>query len=1114
MTEEVIAERIKQAGDIKDEDVKKKVLEHYGQAVKQLEAERASNTTLADFKQRVATVKETSASLEVEIDTTDTEVKAVAPANETSTELEQRRIQAEQDAKNARDDLAKWEVESKRRDERRANVAKELQMAKDDLANIEKALIAPAPPGEVAKLTLAVKTLNQTRKRAITAQSALLEQEIPTYDATAELLKLRIAALSKRAAQTDQLAKAWQLLVTKRREKEAEDRAEQARLDAASAHPALKDIAEENKGLADLSAGPEGLVAKIRKADDSLNTVKQRLEGLIKDQKGVEEKLKIDGMKAIIGPYLLEQRRNLPNIARRTRRIHERQIEIDRISWDRLDFRDLQKQYLDVVPLIKQIMAGLPADMRPRDRAVLEGKAEETLKRRSELLSGVIGDQDRYFNVLLALSGEERRLIEQTKKYAAILDEEILWLKSARALHATHWPDTTDAMQWLIAPENWVDVVETLYRSMTREWAASAFCLLVIMAQVLLRMPLRRKLTDYGKEVDKGYTQPFRLSLQAFALTFVIAALWPSIFCFLGWRLASQFDASEFARAVATGFLAVGTVLFILESFRQVCRPHGLGASHFRWSEPRLRLNRRNIRWFWIVGMPTAFVIALLEGQDNLERKDSLGRIALMFGLLLMTVFLARILKKSNREIAGVETSEKVAQKKLSSFRRVWYWSFVLGPSVLGGMSEVGYHYMAIQLSWRLLASSTLALLLVILHALGMRWLYSLRAKLALEQAAKKRAEAEALAAIAAVDSGVDSAHSVAVGTSPIPSVDKASLDLATVNSQTRQVLNGAILLAAIVGLWLIWAEVMPALRFLDVRLWATTQDVTKMVTGTDNVEVPKTLAETRLITLDDLLFAIGVFAFAVVLSRNIPGILEVAILQHLPIDSGGSYAISTLTRYGINVIGIIVAFNLMGIGWAQVQWLVAAMTFGLAFGMQEVFANFVSGLILFLERPIRIGDIVTIGDVTGTVSKIRIRATTVINWDRKEYVVPNKELITGRLLNWTLSDKINRIVVNLGVAYGSDTDRATHLLFEVLAANPHILKDPAPRVTFETFGESSLNFTIRAFLDNMDLRLDTIHWLHTEIHRRLKEAGIEIAFPQLDLHLRSSDVQLGVPGS
>jgi potassium efflux system protein len=174
---------------------------------------------------------------------------------------------------------------------------------------------------------------------------------------------------------------------------------------------------------------------------------------------------------------------------------------------------------------------------------------------------------------------------------------------------------------------------------------------------------------------------------------------------------------------------------------------------------------------------------------------------------------------------------------------------------------------------------------------------------------------------------------------------------------------------------------------------------------------------------------------------------------------------------------------------------------------LKDIFANFFSGLIILFERPIRVGDIVTIDQISGVVSRIRMRATTITDWDRKELIIPNKEFITGRVLNWTLSDPVNRVVVNVGIAYGSDTQKATEILLKLAQNHPHVLADPPPRVTLESFGDSALNFVLRCFLPNLENRVTVIHELHMGIDQSFRAAGIEIAFPQHDVHVRSIEV-------
>jgi potassium efflux system protein len=205
---------------------------------------------------------------------------------------------------------------------------------------------------------------------------------------------------------------------------------------------------------------------------------------------------------------------------------------------------------------------------------------------------------------------------------------------------------------------------------------------------------------------------------------------------------------------------------------------------------------------------------------------------------------------------------------------------------------------------------------------------------------------------------------------------------------------------------------------------------------------------------------------------------------------------------YIIVAIGIVVAFNKLGTDWSQMQWIVAALGVGIGFGLQEIIANFISGLIILFERPVRIGDYVTIGDQSGTVTRIQIRATTLGDLDNREILIPNKELITGRVTNWTLSNSQTRMIIKVGIAYGSDTDKARDIMFAAVTNNPKVLEMPKPQVFFLGFGDSSLDFEIRIFLRSFEDRFPVSHVIHTDINLALEKAGITIPFPQRDLHI------------
>jgi potassium efflux system protein len=293
-------------------------------------------------------------------------------------------------------------------------------------------------------------------------------------------------------------------------------------------------------------------------------------------------------------------------------------------------------------------------------------------------------------------------------------------------------------------------------------------------------------------------------------------------------------------------------------------------------------------------------------------------------------------------------------------------------------------------------------------------------------------------------------------------------------------------------GVWLIWKDALPVLSVLsDYTLWS----YASIVDGKEN---------TLPLTVGNLFMTLLVAAVTGLVMRNIGALLDMVLLQRLEMQADATYAIKVVARYAIAAIGIAIASSILGIHWSDVHWLVAALGVGLGFGLQEIFANFVSGLIVLAERPIRIGDVVTVGEVTGTVSRIRARATSVVDFDNKEVIIPNKAFITERVVNWTLSNQTTRLLVKVGVAYGSDVAAVQSLLLEAVRRNDDVLGEPQPTVYFAGFGDSSLSFEVRFFVDAFDKRLRVQHEINSAIERALREHGIEIPFPQRDLHLRS----------
>lgn len=257
--------------------------------------------------------------------------------------------------------------------------------------------------------------------------------------------------------------------------------------------------------------------------------------------------------------------------------------------------------------------------------------------------------------------------------------------------------------------------------------------------------------------------------------------------------------------------------------------------------------------------------------------------------------------------------------------------------------------------------------------------------------------------------------------------------------------------------------------------------------------------------SLMSIFLFIFVIWLSIFISRIIRHILQEEVFPRMPIRRGLPGTIIMLLRISLISIGFLLAAAAAGIKLDSLAIILGAFSVGIGFGLQNIFNNLVSGLILAFERPIKAGDIVEVNNLLGTVKTIGIRSSVVKTFEGAEVIVPNGNLISNDLINWTLSDQFRRADIRVGVAYGTDPKRVTELLLKVAHSNPLVLNDPLPRAYFIDFGDSSLNFRLLAWIDQ-DHRLEVESELRIEIDEKLKEAGIEIPFPQRDLHVRSVD--------
>jgi small-conductance mechanosensitive channel len=267
-----------------------------------------------------------------------------------------------------------------------------------------------------------------------------------------------------------------------------------------------------------------------------------------------------------------------------------------------------------------------------------------------------------------------------------------------------------------------------------------------------------------------------------------------------------------------------------------------------------------------------------------------------------------------------------------------------------------------------------------------------------------------------------------------------------------------------------------------------------------------------RRITMALILIAVAFLYGSFLISWAVQAILMEGVFVRRQLQVGIRISMARLIHYAFVSVGFLLALVALGVNLRDITIIAGALGVGIGFGLQGIVNNFVSGLILLFERPIKVGDYIQIGEHWAEVKKIGLRATVVETFDQSEVVVPNSDLVSSQVTNWTLTHRLGRIIIPVGVAYGSDVPLVMQTLMECAEANPLVAKRPAPQVLFLAFGNSSLDIQLRVWVSEIDNRLQVQSELHQEIDRRFRELDVEIAFPQRDLHLRSIDETVASP--
>ena len=963
---------------------------------------------------------------------------------------------------------------------RRLALPAELEAARSRLAAVE--VRVNAAPVEATDLTTEIGQAHLLAERTkLLAEAELLQQEARTYEATSRRLTLERDAVAQRQLRLREFASRLRTRLVEIRESDAARRVRRIAQQAAAAEQgASQAVAGEWTQTLAFARQNQDVVEELDDASVRLVEANRTIDELVRDFASLRTRAEEADFSTAAGSLMREYRRRLAPARRQVDRFAA--VEIGGAS-------------MPIDDAIAAVQSQLDQANAAQQRLLLRtGESEamqQALRERRLTLVELMDNANKLLVKLVALATARESLRGLIAEQTGFISEHILWVRSAPPIGpetaraaAASAPELLDRTQWAEAGSRLLADVRT-----NPIWIVLAAILLV--ASFVVRARLRAVLKACCDAARKPTLVSVAPTWKALAASLLLALFLPGVAWLLGWRLEATARPGSLPAAFGGALRQMALLGFLIEFIRIVARPHGLGASHFGWPADAVASVRRVLWVIIVVALPAGVIELTVRRLGNETLINSIGRIAFLVSATAFAWAGWSLFRRQSPVMAAARARQE--ESLIARIRWIWAIAAIGMPIALALMAIEGHYYTAQQLAHRaLLTASGLALLVLVKSTFNRVVLINYR-RLAIKRAKEKRAERRAQQEALGEEEGEPSDVIEA-------ETDEPEVPLVEVSNQTNTLIRIATVVTMLALVYGSWIDVLPAVGWIGDR--PLYDDQLAIAAGLpDNATV-----DDRSVTLADLLQAITLAGLTILAARNLPGLLEIAVLPRLPLDAGARYAASAIARYAIAIVGVIVCFRLIGIGWESVQWLVAAVSVGLGFGLQEIFANFVSGLILLFERPIRVGDTVTINDITGTVTRIRIRATTVLDWDNRELVMPNKDFVTGNLINWTLSNPNVRVVQSVGIAYGSNTELATELLKGAAESNSRILDEPQPLVVFTEFGDNSLVFELRFFVSGLQAYRTIKHDLNMQIDRMFREADIEISFPQRDLHLRSID--------
>lgn len=794
--------------------------------------------------------------------------------------------------------------------------------------------------------------------------------------------------------------------------------------------------------------------------------MRNALESLTQTQRNIDEQISALQGTLVLSKVINKQKQALP-----TEKINNDLAKsISNVRVDLFEYSQQRDELYNIDDYVRNLTRNLEEPLTPEENTALNN----ILKERQKLLDDIIKSLNSQLNLSITIENNQRQALSIGDALQRKLQQQSFWVNSNNPIDFA-WLKGFPALAFaeIGILTKYVSFENVQPNLLPAALFTSVFLLIAFLIN-WKKTAIKDRLAGIAARVNTLTNDSHWLTPEAMFWTILLALPSTLIFFTAYNALALLFFNNPIS--VWRWGLKLTLYWWFFATMLSLLRPNGLAFRHFGMPQESNRIFQRIIKQsIWIVGL---LVVSSIPSQiDEIGYlNDAIGQVMSIIALALCLFIVRPLLNRAIKEYQKAKKAEGATTTSIGLFRLLRL-ILVIVPISLIVLIVLGYYYTAVYLITHLLNSYFVILLWVFGRYFAYRFVAISARRLAYRRLQEKRKK---LREQASEQQQKDDAK------------EEETIKLSVVNQQIYRVtdLIGWVVLFA--SLYVIWSDLISVAYYLDgVILWQSNDG-----------------NQAESITLLNLMRASLYVVVTYVLIKNIAGILEVTLFSKMHLSKGTPQTIITMLTYIIVTVGSVSAFSALGISWTKIQWIFTALSVGLGFGVREIFGSFVSGSILLFERPIRVGDKVTVGQYTGIITKIRLRSTTLLNSDHMEVVLPNQAFVTDRFINWTLNNTITRLQIFLKVGYDTDLDLMKQLLLQAVSEAPKVLADPKPEVNMLHFGDNALEHELVVFVGELGDRTDTMNFLQYRINQLFKENGIRFALNQLDVHLHSEDNQ------